>query len=80
MLRHVRPGDGFVPNFQMFAKSDVNGEKENPVYTFLKSRCRSVRAEFQAPYKLYYSPYHQDDIRSAPFLHQHEDEDSLLNR
>lgn len=63
MLRHVRPGDGFVPNFQMFAKSDVNGEKENPVYTFLKSRCRSVRAEFQAPYKLYYSPYHQDDIR-----------------
>lgn len=63
----MRPGDGFVPNFQMFAKSDVNGEKENPVYTFLKSRCRSVRPEFQAPYKLYYSPYHQDDIRSAAF-------------
>jgi len=47
----------------MFAKSDVNGENENPIYTFLKSRCPSVRKEFQAPYKLYYKPYHQDDIR-----------------
>merc|ERR1719167_115054 len=38
----------------MFAKSDVNGKNENPIYTFLKSRCPSVRKEFQAPYKLYY--------------------------
>jgi len=52
-----------VPNFEMFAKSDVNGKNENPIYTFLKSRCPSVRKEFQAPYKLYYDPYHQDDIR-----------------
>jgi len=63
VLQHVRPGDGFVPNFEMFAKSDVNGKNENPIYTFLKSRCPSVRKEFQAPYKLYYDPYHQDDIR-----------------
>jgi len=63
VIKHVRPGDGFVPNFEMFAKSDVNGENENPIYTFLKSRCPSVRKEFQAPYKLYYKPYHQDDIR-----------------
>lgn len=52
-----------MPNFTMFAKSDVNGGKENPIYTFLKSRCPSVRKEFQAAYKLYYQPYHQDDIR-----------------
>jgi len=63
VLEHVRPGDGFIPNFEMFAKSDVNGKNENPIYTFLKSRCPSVRKEFQAPYKLYYDPYHQDDIR-----------------
>merc|ERR1712227_710186 len=63
VLKHVRPGDDFVPNFEMFAKSDVNGKNENPIYTFLKSRCPSVRKEFQAPYKLYYDPYHQDDIR-----------------
>jgi len=47
----------------MFAKSDVNGENQNPIYEFLKSRCPSVRAEFQPNYKLYYEPFHQDDIR-----------------
>jgi len=74
VLRHVRPGDDFVPNFEMFAKSDVNGKNENPIYTFLKSRCPSVRKEFQAPYKLYYDPYHQDDIRwnFEKFLINHE--------
>lgn len=34
--RYVRPGGGFVPNFQLFEKGDVNGEKEQKVYTFLK--------------------------------------------
>merc|ERR1711988_205084 len=63
VLKHVRPGDGFIPNFEMFAKSDVNGENENPIYTFLKSKCPSVKKEFSAPYKLYYKPYHADDIR-----------------
>ena len=63
VLKHVRPGDNFEPNFEMFAKSDVNGKSENPIYSFLKGRCPSVRAEFQASYKLYYEPFHQDDIR-----------------
>ena len=63
VLRHVRPGDNFQPNFEMFAKSDVNGKDQNPIYEFLKSRCPSVRAEFQPNYKLYYEPFHQDDIR-----------------
>ena len=31
-----RPGDGFVPNFDMFEKTDVNGKNQNPIYTFLK--------------------------------------------
>lgn len=70
VLRHVRPGDNFVPNFEMFAKSDVNGKEQNPIYGFLKSRCPSVRAEFQASYKLYYEPYHQDDIRYRLVLQQ----------
>jgi len=76
VLKHVRPGDGFVPNFEMFAKSDVNGKDENPIYTFLKSRCPSVRKEFQASYKLYYEPYHQDDIRwnFEKFLLNHKGE------
>jgi glutathione peroxidase-family protein len=32
----VRPGGGFVPNFQLFEKGDVNGENEQKVFTFLK--------------------------------------------
>ncbi|XP_063115821.1 epididymal secretory glutathione peroxidase isoform X2 [Cavia porcellus] len=35
-LKHVRPGGGFVPNFQLFEKGDVNGENEQKIFTFLK--------------------------------------------
>jgi len=47
----------------MFAKSDVNGENQNPIYEFLKSRCPSVEPEFREDYKIYYQPKHSDDIR-----------------
>ena len=30
-LKHVRPGDGYVPKFQVMAKSVVNGEGEEPL-------------------------------------------------
>jgi len=35
-LKHVRPGDGFEPNFELTVKVDVNGPNEHPLYTFLK--------------------------------------------
>jgi len=35
-LQNVRPGDGFVPKAEMFDKVEVNGENENPLFTFLK--------------------------------------------
>ncbi|XP_062952812.1 epididymal secretory glutathione peroxidase [Cynocephalus volans] len=38
-LKYVRPGGGYVPNFQLFEKGDVNGEKEQQVFTFLKHSC-----------------------------------------
>ncbi|KAK7504709.1 hypothetical protein BaRGS_00004195 [Batillaria attramentaria] len=38
ILRHVRPGAKFEPQFQLFAKCDVNGSKASPVYEFLKLR------------------------------------------
>lgn len=34
--RHVRPGGGYVPNFQLFEKGDVNGENEQKIFSFLK--------------------------------------------
>lgn len=37
-LKYVRPGYGYVPNFPLFNKSDVNGVNESGIYTFLKVR------------------------------------------
>ncbi|KAJ8317002.1 hypothetical protein KUTeg_004906, partial [Tegillarca granosa] len=35
-IKSVRPGDGFVPNFPLTEKVDVNGQYEHPLYTYLK--------------------------------------------
>ena len=35
-IREVRPGQGFVPKFNLTKKADVNGEDELSLYTFLK--------------------------------------------
>jgi len=52
-----------VPNFDMFAKTDVNGKDQNPIYEFLKSRCRPPREDFRAMKTYYYEPFHARDIR-----------------
>ncbi|XP_040313022.1 epididymal secretory glutathione peroxidase isoform X1 [Herpailurus yagouaroundi] len=38
-LKYVRPGRGYVPNFQLFEKGDVNGKTEQKVFSFLKLSC-----------------------------------------
>uniref|UniRef100_A0A7M5UTW0 Glutathione peroxidase n=2 Tax=Clytia hemisphaerica TaxID=252671 RepID=A0A7M5UTW0_9CNID len=35
-LKYVRPGNGYVPKFDMFAKVEVNGSNTHPVFKFLK--------------------------------------------
>jgi len=62
-VKHVRPGKGFVPNFQLFNKMDVNGEKEHPLYTYLKKYCPSPRQGFAKKEVLFYETLHADDIR-----------------
>lgn len=52
-----------MPNFDMFAKTEVNGKNQNPIYTFLKSRCDPPRQEFSESRKYYYDPFHGNDIR-----------------
>ncbi|CAH2312515.1 glutathione peroxidase 1 [Pelobates cultripes] len=37
-LKYVRPGGGYEPNFPIFEKCEVNGEKEHPLFTFLKEQ------------------------------------------
>jgi len=52
-----------VPNFDMFAKTDVNGKNQNPIYTFLKSRCDSPQERFSDVKNLFYEPLLTNDIR-----------------
>ena len=35
-LQYVRPGKGFKPNFDILVKRDVNGKKEDALFTWLK--------------------------------------------
>nr|CAD7596114.1 unnamed protein product [Timema genevievae] len=62
-IRHVRPGNGFNPNFLLFKKIDVNGEKEQPLFTYLKKQCPPTRNGFAESKNLFYSPLMNNDIR-----------------
>jgi hypothetical protein len=41
-LKHVRPGDGYEPKFQLMTKATVNGADEEPMWTFLKAGPHSL--------------------------------------
>uniref|UniRef100_A0A3Q2XJJ8 Glutathione peroxidase n=2 Tax=Hippocampus comes TaxID=109280 RepID=A0A3Q2XJJ8_HIPCM len=63
-LKHVRPGNDFVPNFLLFEKGDVNGKDEQGVYTFLKSSCPPVSDNFGNPTnRLFWDPLKVSDIK-----------------
>lgn len=36
-LKYVRPGNGYVPNFPVFEKRNVNGADACPIFVYLKS-------------------------------------------
>uniref|UniRef100_A0A8D2CXQ2 Glutathione peroxidase n=1 Tax=Sciurus vulgaris TaxID=55149 RepID=A0A8D2CXQ2_SCIVU len=62
-LKYVRPGGGFVPNFQLFEKGDVNGEKEQKVFTFLKNSCPPTSELLGSSQQLFWEPMKVHDIR-----------------
>uniref|UniRef100_A0A5F8G606 Glutathione peroxidase n=1 Tax=Monodelphis domestica TaxID=13616 RepID=A0A5F8G606_MONDO len=62
-LKYVRPGGGFVPNFQLFEKGDVNGEKEQKFYTFLKNSCPPPSELIGTSSRLFWEPMRVHDIR-----------------
>uniref|UniRef100_A0A8C9VQ09 Glutathione peroxidase n=1 Tax=Scleropages formosus TaxID=113540 RepID=A0A8C9VQ09_SCLFO len=63
-LMHVRPGNGFLPNFVLFQKGDVNGLNEQKVYTFLKNSCPPVGESFGNPTgRLFWEPLKVNDIK-----------------
>jgi len=63
-LKHVRPGGGFEPAFQLFEKIEVNGDGENALYTYLKAFCPPIQESFNtAGPGIYYQPYKNSDVR-----------------
>lgn len=62
-IKHVRPGNGFEPNFTLMKKVDVNGNNEHPLFTYLKSFCPATRETFVPPEHLHYDPIKSNDIR-----------------
>uniref|UniRef100_A0A8C9CT35 Glutathione peroxidase n=1 Tax=Phocoena sinus TaxID=42100 RepID=A0A8C9CT35_PHOSS len=62
-LKYVRPGGGFVPNFQLFEKGDVNGEKEQEIFSFLKNSCPPTSDFFGSSSQLFWEPMKVHDIR-----------------
>ncbi|MBV94986.1 Glutathione peroxidase 6, partial [Eschrichtius robustus] len=60
---YVRPGGGFVPNFQLFEKGDVNGEKEQKVFSFLKNSCPPTSDFLGSSSQLFWEPMKVHDIR-----------------
>ncbi|NP_001243769.1 epididymal secretory glutathione peroxidase precursor [Cricetulus griseus] len=62
-LKYVRPGGGYLPNFQLFAKGDVNGEKEQKIFTFLKHACPHPSEIVVSNKHIYWEPIKVHDIR-----------------
>lgn len=61
-LKNVRPGGGYVPNFRVAAKHNVNGVTEAPLYTYIKERCAGPQNLLTDTEQIYWSPVKQSDI------------------
>ena len=42
MLKHVRPGGGFVPVFPLLRQTSVNGDGAHPVFAWLRGAATNV--------------------------------------
>lgn len=65
-LKYVRPGGGFEPNFTLFEKCEVNGEKAHPLFTFLRNALPAPSDDPTAlmtdPKYIIWSPVCRNDI------------------
>lgn len=62
-LKYVRPGNGYVPNFIMTQKTEVNGDDEEEMYTFLKATCPRPTPFVGQTARLFWSPIRSSDIQ-----------------
>jgi len=61
-LTYVRPGAGFVPQYELSAKIQVNGAGTHPLFLFLKSVCPGPANLIGDPTDMYWSPVSQGDL------------------
>lgn len=73
-IRWVRPGGNFTPDFRVCGKTEVNGDKQNPVHEFLKERCPNPQSMITDTNQIYWTPVRQSDItwNFEKFLIDHE--------
>jgi len=66
LLRHVRPGKNFQPLMDIFEKIQVNGKKEDPLFTFLKKSLPTPHDDPEAlidnPSSIIWKPVKRSDI------------------
>jgi len=74
LLQYVRPGGGFIPNYRVAAKAEVNGANEEGLYTFLKGACPGPTERLGETSTFYWTPIRQYDItwNFEKFLIDHE--------
>jgi len=60
-VKYVRPGGGFVGNLTYYEKTDVNGDNQHPIYTFLKTYCPYTDTSYRTG-DLFYTPQRVGDI------------------
>lgn len=65
-LKHVRPGNGFEPKFQLLEKVDVNGKDAHPLFVFLKEKLPfpsdDPMALMNDPQSIIWSPVRRNDV------------------
>jgi len=66
LLCHVRPGKNFQPLMDIFEKIQVNGKKEDPLFTFLKKSLPTPHDDPEAlidnPSSIIWKPVKRSDI------------------
>lgn len=65
-LKYVRPGNGFVPAFQLMEKVQVNGNQAHPVFSYLRDQLPfpsdDNRSFMKDPKSIIWEPVTRTDI------------------
>jgi len=61
-LRYVRPGNGFITKIHLMTKILVNGQGQDPIYTYLKGACGAPSMNFISAEFIDWDPVYTSDI------------------